>query len=135
VANLATEFGIPLDDKGNPDLNETKAQLSDASILYQIMQGKGTPSGLLDVMAQNAGWNDAQKKLVADDLIGWLTKAGYLKEGQAVAGKPAAANAQDPLAQRLDKIENDRKTEAQRNEQTRVQAHQKQVFDTKFMPK
>lgn len=136
VANLATEFGIPLDDKGNPDLNETKAQLSDASILYQIMQGKGTPSGLLDVMAQNAGWNDAQKKLVADDLIGWLTKAGYLKEGQAVAGKPAAAaNAQDPLAQRLDKIENDRKTEAQRNEQTRVAAHQKQVFDTKFMPK
>jgi hypothetical protein len=54
VANLATEFGIPLDDKGNPNLNEAKAQLSDASVLYEIMQGKGTPSALLDVMAQNA---------------------------------------------------------------------------------
>jgi hypothetical protein len=142
VANLATEFNIPLDDKGMPDLNETKLQLSDASVLYDIMSGKGTPSALLETMAANAGWSDQQKQLVAQDLIGWLTKAGYLKDGAAADGKKPVAGAKpgdagfvDPVNARLDRIENDRKTEAQRAEQARVQAHQKEVFDTKFMPK
>jgi hypothetical protein len=142
MANLATEFGIPLDDKGNPDLGETKLQLSDASVLYDIMSGKGTPSALLETMAQNAGWTAQQKQLVADDLIGWLTKSGYLKDGAAGGGGKPAAGAKpgdpgfkDPLAERLDKIENERKTERQSGEQQRQAAHQKNVFDTKFMPK
>lgn len=142
VANLATEFGIPLDDKGNPDLGETKAQLSDASVLYQIMQGKGTPSSLLDVMAQNGGWNAQQKQMVADDLIGWLTKAGYLKDGAAAAGgkpaagaKPGDAGFKDPMAERLDRIENERRTEQQTAAQRERQAQQEKVFNEKFLPK
>jgi hypothetical protein len=142
VANLAAEFNIPLDDKGMPDLNETKLQLSDASVLYDIMSGKGTPSALLETMAANAGWTDQQKQLVAQDLIGWLTKSGYLKDGAAADGKKPVAGAKpgdagfvDPVNARLDKIENDNKTAAQRAEQARVQAHQREVFDTKFMPK
>lgn len=142
VANLATEFGIPLDAKGNPDLGETRAQLSDASVLYDIMQGKGTPSSLLDVMAQNSGWNAQQKQMVADDLIGWLTKAGYLKDGAAAAGgkpaagaKPGDAGFKDPIAERLDRIENDRRTEQQTAAQRERQAHQEKVFNEKFLPK
>jgi hypothetical protein len=41
VANLATEFNIPLDDKGMPDLNETKLQLSDASSSTTSCPAKG----------------------------------------------------------------------------------------------
>jgi hypothetical protein len=65
-----------------------------------------------------------------------------LKDGAAADGKKPVAGAKpgdagfvDPVNARLDRIENDRKTEAQRAEQARVQAHQKEVFDTKFMPK
>lgn len=134
VVNTLSEFGIPVDDKGNPDLNETKAQLSDSKVLYDIMQGKGTPSQLLDTMATAAHWTDGQKQLVAQDLIGWLTKTGYLKDGQAGGKPPAAGGVKDPLVERLDNIEKQRKDEATQAEQTRVQQHQTKVYNETFLP-
>jgi hypothetical protein len=132
VVNALQEFPGLVDDKGMPNMNEAALQLRDASVLYDIMQGKGTPSALLEVMGQNANWTPEQKQAIAQDLIGWLTKGGFLKDGQAAQPQ---AGAKDPVTARLDKIENERKTEQQRQEQQRVQTHQKQVFDTKFLPK
>lgn len=134
VVNTLSEFGIPVDDKGNPDLNETKLQLSDSKVLYDIMQGKGTPSALLETMASAGHWSDQQKQLVAQDLIGWLTKAGHLKDGQAAAKPAAAGGAKDPVIERLDKIEQQRKDERTQAEQTRVQQHQTKVYNETFLP-
>lgn len=130
IVNALSEFPGLIDDKGNVNAQETGAQLKDASVLYDIMQGKGAPSSLLEIMAQNAGWTAEQKRAVAQDLIGWLQKSGYLKEG-APAQQPGV---KDPLTERLDKIENDRKTEVQRAEQQKVQQHQEKVFNEKFLP-
>jgi hypothetical protein len=137
VTNALSEFPGLVDDKGVPNMEQAGLQLKDASVLYDIMQGRGTPSALLDIMAQNAGWSNEQKQGVANDLIQWLTKGGYLKDGATAAGagkKVGDPGFKDPLADRLDKIENDRKTEAQRQEQQRVQAHQVEVFEKKFLP-
>lgn len=134
VVTTLSEFGIPVDDKGNPDLNEAKAQLSDSKVLYDIMQGKGTPSQLLETMASAAHWTDGQKQLVAQDLIGWLTKAGYLKDGQAGGKPPAAGGVKDPLVERLDNIERQNKDKETQAEQTRVQQHQAKVYHETFLP-
>lgn len=134
VVNALSDFPGLVDDKGAPNLQEASAQLRDASVLYDIMQGKGTPSQLLDVMAKNGGWSDGQKQLIAQDLIAWLTANKFLKDGQAQGGNKQGGNFKDPIQERLDKIENDRKTERQQAEQQKVIAHQKEVFDTKFLP-
>jgi hypothetical protein len=68
---------------GVPDAKELDLQLADSAVLYDIMEGKGTPSQLLETMAQAGNWSKEQQQGVANDLIGWLTKAGYLKDGQA----------------------------------------------------
>jgi hypothetical protein len=134
VVNALSEFPGLVDDKGQVNVKEAGLQLKDASILYDIMQGKGTPSALLDVMAQNAGWSDGQKQLVANNLIEWLTKGGYLKDGKAPAVKPGDPNFKDPLTDRIAKLEDDRRTETQKAEAARVQQHQETVFRTKFLP-
>jgi len=134
VVNALSDFPGLVDDKGQPNLAEASLQLKDASVLYDIMSGKGTPSALLEVMAQNAGWNDQQKQAIAQDLIGWLTKGGYLKDGQAAAAGKDKPGFKDPVQERLDKIERERQTERQSAEQQRVKAHQEEVFKTKFLP-
>lgn len=119
-----------LDEHGIPDSKELGLQLADSQVLYDIMQGKGSPAQLLDVMAQNASWSNEQKSAIAQNLIGWLTTNGYLKDGQ---GKPAAgADGQrkfdDPLADKVASLEKtiaDGKTQQQTAER---QAHQQTVF-------
>lgn len=111
---------------GVPDAKELTAQLSDSQVLYDIMSGKGTPSALLDVMASNVGWNDQQKSAIAQDLIGWLNKNGYLKEG--AAPKAGEAKFNDPLTERFAKLEKTLADRDQSAQQERVQAHQAEVF-------
>lgn len=119
-----------LEQHGVPDAKELGLQLSDSRVLYDIMEGKGTPAQLLDVMAQNAAWSNEQKSAIAQDLIGWLTKGGYLKDGQGAAktaadGKSVLA---DPLSEKvasLEKTINDGKAQQQTAER---QAHQEKVF-------
>jgi hypothetical protein len=133
LVDAFSEFPGLVDDKGGVNVQEASLQLKDASILYDIMQGKGTPSALLEVMAKNGGWSDGQKQLIAQDLIGWLTANKYLKDGQAAA-KSGDAGLKDPVQARLDKIEQERQTERQTQEQQRVRAHQEDVYNNKFMP-
>src|SRR5579862_598364 len=135
IVNALSEFPGLVDDKGAVNLQEASLQLKDASILYDIMQGKSTPSALLDTMVKNGGWSDAQKQLVAQDLIQWLTNNKFLKDGQAgAAPKQGRPGFKDPIQERLDKIENERKTEREQQEAQRLQAHREQVFTTKFLP-
>lgn len=134
LINAFSEFPGLVDDKGSVNVQEASLQLKDASILYDIMQGNGTTSALLEVMAKNGDWSDGQKQLVARDLIQWLTANGYLKDGQGAASKQGQPGFKDPIQERLDKLENERKTEREQQEQQRVQAHREQVFTTKFLP-
>lgn len=96
---------------GRTPQQEADLQLSDANVLYKIMRGEGTPSDLLDTMANVGKWQKPQKDAVAGDLIAWLTKSGYLKDGQAAGdGKKPAAKAgepgfKDPLEERIKNIE------------------------------
>jgi hypothetical protein len=70
-------------------------------VLYGIMEGKGTPSQLLETMAQAGNWSKEQQQGVANDLIGWLTKAGYLKDGQGRwKARPAAKTASSKIRSR-----------------------------------
>lgn len=118
-----------MDQFGVPDAKELTAQLSDSQVLYDIMQGKGMPSQLLDVMAQNEGWGAERKQAVAQDLAGWLTKNGYLKD-DGVAPVKGDPNFKDPLAKDvadLRKQLTDRDAAAQT---AQVQAHQAEVFKT-----
>lgn len=131
VVNAFGEFPGLVDDKGNVNVQEAGLQLKDASILYDIMQGKGTPSALLDIMSKNGGWTDQQKQLVANDLIGWLQKSGYLKGSEAAGKKEGMV---DPMAARLDKLENDRKTEAQQRADAERAQYQEKVYREKFLP-
>lgn len=118
-----------LEQHGVPDAKELGAQLADSAILYDIMQGNGTPAQLLDTMAQNAAWTNEQKSAIAQDLIGWLTKGGYLKGGEgappAAGVKPGERKFDDPLAQevkslreRLDKDD----SKAQQSQETERKA-------------
>ncbi len=110
---------------GRTPQQEADLQLSDANILYKIMRGEGTPSDLLDTMVNVGNWQKAQKDAVAGDLIAWLTKAGYIKDGQAAAGdgkKPAGKEGQqfaDPVERRLSALETQRQQEEhQRRQET-----------------
>lgn len=113
---------------GVPDAKELTAQLSDSQVLYDIMSGKGTPSALLDVMATNVGWNDQQKSAVAQDLIGWLNKNGYLKEGAAPRGGEKDAKFNDPLSKDVADLKKQLADRDAAVQQERVQAHQVEVF-------
>lgn len=110
---------------------EADLQLSDANILYKIMRGEGTPSGLLDTMVNVGNWQKAQKDAVAGDLISWLTKAGYLKDGQASDGKPAAKAGdpgfRDPLEERLAKIETANEKSAREGQERTQQVERDRV--------
>ncbi len=134
VTNALAESGIPLDKDGSPDLNEAKLQLSDASVLYQIMKGEAPPSRLLDTMAANSGWSAEQKQGIAKDLIGWLTKSGYLKGDAAAGGQQQQQPATDATTRRLEALENERKTEKQQQQERQQQEHQQKVF-TSFTTK
>lgn len=121
----------PIFDKyGVPNAKELDLQLADSAVLYGIMEGKGTPSQLLDTMAATANWSKEQQQAVANDLIGWLTKAGYLKDGQGKEGQARAADGKfkDPLEERLDRIEKERKDAAQAETDRKTAAHKEQVF-------
>lgn len=111
-----------------PNVDEAKLQLSDAQVLYQIARGEAPASRLLDVFSQN--WQPQQVKAVANDLIGWLTKGGFIKDGQA--GQPPQAA--DATTQRLDKIENEQKTREQQATAQREQARRDSVFKERFLP-
>lgn len=118
VEGVLSEFDIP-------DLGEAKLQLADSQVLYKIVRGEGSPSQLLDAMAQNAGWSDQQKQLVANDLIGWLQKSGYLKGEQGQARK---GDVTDPLADRVSQLERSGKDAAAAQERAKVEAHRAEVF-------
>lgn len=125
VENVFSEFNIP-------DAKEAKLQLSDAQVLYQIAQGQAPPSQLLDLFAQN--WQPAHVKQVADNLIGWLKDKGFLKDGQAAAPKQGEPGFKDPLAERLDKIENGQKTREQQEAAQKEQTRRETVFRDKYLP-
>jgi hypothetical protein len=110
---------------GRSPHEEADLQLADANILYQIMRGERAPSNLLDTMVSVGNWNQGQRDAVASDLMAWLTKAGYLKDGAAATGekKPAAKAGEpgfkDPLEERLNKIESaQEKREREETERT-----------------
>ncbi len=118
---------------GRTPHEEADLQLTDASVLYAIMRGEATPAQLLDAMAQNANWQKPQKDAVAGNLISWLTKAGYLKEGQAAAqpgaatgkdGKPALV---DPLEERIKNIETAQEKRDREQKESAVQAEKDRV--------
>lgn len=126
VENVFAEFKIP-------DAAEAKLQLTDAQVLYQIASGQAPPSQLLDLFAQN--WKPEQVKGVADNLIQWLTAKGFLKDGQAgPAPKAGEPGFKDPLAERLDKFENENKTRQQQEAAQREEQRQAAVFKDKFLP-
>lgn len=100
------------ESNGRTAHEEADLQLADANILYQIMRGERTPSNLLDTMINVGNWQQGQRDAVANDLIAWLTKAGYLKDGAAAAagvkkaaGKEGRQQFADPLEERLNKVE------------------------------
>lgn len=137
VSEFHEAYQPVLDKYGIPDAKEADLQLADAQVLYQIATGKAEAAQLMDTFLQV--WPKEAVDKTAQSLIGWLTKQGYLKDGQVAAGakpaaKPGDAGFKDPVAERLDKLENDRRTEGQRAEAQRVQAHQESVFKDKFLP-
>jgi hypothetical protein len=138
VAAFRDEVQPILDQHGIPDSKELGLQLADSAVLYQIAAGQAKPSQLLDVMAQNAAWSKDQVGAVAQDLIGWLTKQGFLKEGQVqnAGGENQNGNRQfnDPALERLDKLEREREEERRRGEtektQKAEQERQSKIFNS-----
>lgn len=133
LTNYKTEVEGVLGEFSIPDLKEAKLQLADSQVLYGIMRGEATPSQLLDAMATNGAWNQQQKQVVASNLIEWLTKSGFLKDGAAAAGgdgkKPAAGEKfEDPVLKRLETLEQSREREKTEATQRQEQAHKEQVF-------
>lgn len=122
VKPIMEQFGVT-------DAKELTAQLSDSQVLYDIMSGKGLPSQLLDVMAQNEGWGAERKQAVAQDLAGWLKKNGYLKDDGAVPVK-GDPNFKDPLADKLTRLERQLSDRDAAARQQQVSAHQAEVFKT-----
>lgn len=124
----------PVFDKyGIPDAKEADLQLADAAVLYQIMSGKAQPSQLLDVMVKTAGWSKDQVGSVANDMIGWLHKQGFLKDGAGQGSGQARGQDgkfTDPAMERLDKLEADRKADQERQQQQVEQQRQTKIFDS-----
>lgn len=122
VSAFRDEVQPILDQHGIPDSKELGLQLADSAVLYKIAAGEAKPSQLLDVMAQNAQWSKDQVAGVAQDLIGWLTKQGFVKEGQVQnAGENQNGKFNDPAMERLDRIEREQKERDQRAEQEKTQ--------------
>jgi hypothetical protein len=112
----------PLMDKyGIPDAKEMDAQLADSKVLYDIMQGKGTPSQLLEVMATAGHWTKEQMAGVAADLKSWLAKNGHLEASQGAPQRGADGKFKDPLEERLDNFEKSQKEERERQERENSQ--------------
>lgn len=113
VAQVFDKHGLTAaaEANGRTPHEEADLQLSDANILYKIMRGEGTPSSLLDTMVQVGNWQKPQIDAVAGDMMAWLQKQGYLKDGQAAApgkkgpGKEGDPGFKDPLDERLTKLE------------------------------
>jgi hypothetical protein len=121
----------PLMDKyGIPDPKEMDLQLADSKVLYDIMSGKGTPSQLLDVMAQNAGWSRDQQSAIAQDLMGWLTKHGYLKDGQGAQSRGADGKFKDPLEEKVSGIEKSIEDQRKAADQAKETERQTKIFNT-----
>lgn len=122
VAQFRDEVQPLLDQHGIPDAKELGLQLADSQVLYQIAAGQAKPSQLLETMAANAHWSKDQVGTIAQDLIGWLTKQGFLKEGQIqnAGAQNGERKFNDPAMERLDKIERDREEERRRGEQEKT---------------
>jgi hypothetical protein len=121
-----TKYGIAAaaEANGRSLHEEADLQMSDANVLYGIMRGEQPPSQLLDTMITVGNWQKQQIDTVAADLVAWLTKQGYVKEGAAaVPGKAATGKDgqqfKDPLDERLTKIEKD--NQAARDAETQRQ--------------
>jgi hypothetical protein len=135
LSSFRDEIQPLMDQHGIPDSKELGLQLADSKVLYDIMTGKGTPSQLLDVMAQNAGWSKDQVAGVAKDLIGWLTKGGYLKDGQdGGQARGGDGRFKDPLEERLDNFERSQKEQREQEERNRTESaareRQGKIFNT-----
>lgn len=119
------------ESNGRTPHEEADLQLSDANVLYSIMRGESTPSRLLDTMVKVGNWGKAQKDAVAGDLVTWLTKAGYLKDGQATAqsGQPGKDGQQfkDPLEERISKIETANERNQREQQERTVQVERNRV--------
>lgn len=132
VSKFRDEIQPLLDQHQIPDSKELGLQLADASILYQIAAGQAPPSRLLDTMIQTAHWTREQINGVAGDLVGWLTKNGFLKEGQAAAAGDKQFT--DPLEAKVNKLEETLAERDRRIEQERVQGQERErqtkIFDS-----
>lgn len=111
---------------------EADLQLADAGMLYSIMRGEKTPSSLLDSMVNVGNWQKPQIDAVAGDMLAWLTKHGYVKDGQAAtpgAGKGAGKDGtlKDPLEERIKNIETAHERTQREQQQRAVQAEQDRV--------
>lgn len=133
-------LGAAAEQNGRTPHEEADLQLADANTLYQIMRGERTPSNLLDTMVTVGNWQKPQVDAVANDMMAWLTKQGYLKGGQGAAQpgeKKSAAKAgdagfKDPLEERLNKIETAQQ-QRDRQEQERVQKVERDRVDKIFV--
>lgn len=132
--NAFREEVQPVWDKyGIPDAKELDLQLADSKVLYDIMQGKGSPSQLLDVMTTSAGWTKDQVSGVAQDLIGWLTKQGFLKDGQAQnVGQTRGTDGKfkDPLEEKVENITKTLDQQKTEREQAQQRERQGKIFDS-----
>lgn len=140
VAEVFDKHGLTAaaEANGRTAQEEADLQLSDAGLLYGIMRGETTPSQLLDTMANVGNWQQGQRDAVAGDLINWLTKAGYIKDGQAAggekkpAGKAGDPGFKDPHEERLSKLEKGIE-DGRRAEQERVQRVEKERVGKVFV--
>lgn len=128
--NFQKEHKPIFEKYGVPNAKELDLQLADSAVLYQIMEGKGTPSQLLETMAQAGNWSKEQQQSVANDLIGWLTKAGYLKEGQGGQARGTDGKFKDPLEERLDKLQKEREDEKRADSERKTADRKAKIFDT-----
>jgi hypothetical protein len=130
VAQFCDEVQPILDQHGIPDAKELGLALADAGILYQIAGGQAPPSRLLDVMIQNSGWSKEQVSGVAADLIGWLTKQGFLKGDQAGQQRGTDGKFVDPLEEKVNGLA--KTLEEQKANETRAAEQQRQtkIFDS-----
>lgn len=105
---------------------ELKAQLGDASMLYDIVSGKRSPSELLEVMMANNHWTPEQQNKVLTDLAQYIST----KTGQPVAAAAAGQKFDDPVQKELSEIKGKLTAREQAEQQAAQQAEQTRVQGT-----
>lgn len=132
ISKFRDEVQPIMDEHNIPDSKELGLQLADASILYQIASGQAPASRLLDTMIQNAGWTKDQVTAVAKDLVGWLSKNGFIEKG--AQGGDGKQQFRDPLEEKVAKLEETLAERDRRIEQERVQGQERErqtkIFDS-----